>query len=157
MHAYIHIHNHSKSHYTHASDWMLNSSWKELNCNMQSSQVHALMMACKVSAGQSATGARQVSPTHVWSNQDPCYHMRPATITMNQLSPISTTLPTSNPRPPKKSVGKEFKMKSEIDLRHSCYQSAMIWWSTRSSACRWRVGEWRPIVNMSADSNRQPG
>jgi len=123
---------------------------------MQSSQVHALMMACKVSAGQSATGARQVSPTHVWSNQDPCYHMRPATITMNQLSPISTTLPTSNPRPPKKSVGKEFKMKSEIDLRHSCYQSAMVWWSPRSSAC-WRVGEWRPIVNMSVDNNRQPG
>ena len=57
---------------------------------------------------------------------------------------------------PKKSVGKEFKMKSEIDLQHSCYQSVMVWWSTRSSACR-RVGEWRPIVNMSVDNNREPG
>jgi hypothetical protein len=48
MHAYIHIHNHSQSHYPHASDWMLNS-WKELNCNMQSSQAHALMMVCSLS------------------------------------------------------------------------------------------------------------
>ena len=94
---------------------------------MQSSQLHALMMTSKVLAEQSAIGTRQVSPTHARSNLDPRYRMRPAKITMKQLSSTSTTLPSSTPSPPKKTVGKEFKIKSEIDLRHSCYQSAMVW------------------------------
>jgi len=34
IHTYIHIHIHSQIHHPHKSDWTLNSSWKELNCNM---------------------------------------------------------------------------------------------------------------------------
>jgi len=36
---YIHVHIHSQILHLHKSDWTLNSSWKELNCNMQSSQI----------------------------------------------------------------------------------------------------------------------
>jgi len=36
---HIHIHIHSQILYLHKLDWMLNSLWKELNSNMQSSQI----------------------------------------------------------------------------------------------------------------------
>jgi len=35
-------------------------------------------------------------------------------------------------------------------------QSVTVWWSTQSSKRHWRVGEWRPIVNKSADNNIEP-
>jgi hypothetical protein len=39
IHTYIHIHIHSQIRHPHKPDWMLNSSWKELNCNIKSSQM----------------------------------------------------------------------------------------------------------------------
>jgi hypothetical protein len=62
---------------------MLNSSQKELTCNMQSSQVHALMMASNVLVERSATRARQVSLTPARPNKDPRCHAQPATISLS--------------------------------------------------------------------------
>jgi len=122
---------------------------------MQSSQVHALMMACCLSTAIShrcKTGlpnSCSIQPRPTLSHAACDNYYEAAFTYFHNFANI-------HPQPPKKSVWKEFKMKSEIHLRHSCYQSATVWWSTRSSACRWRVGEWRPIVNMSADNNRKP-
>jgi hypothetical protein len=47
----------------------------------------------------------------------------------------------------------KLKMKSNTALRHNCEQSATVLWSTWSSTT---VGDWRPTVHKSADSNREP-
>jgi hypothetical protein len=78
----IHIHIHTQSHYEHNLDSMLNSSRKELNCNMQSSPVHPLMIASKVLAERSATGARQVSQTPAGPNKDLRCRAQPGAITL---------------------------------------------------------------------------
>jgi len=49
---------------------------------MQSSQVHALMMASNVLVERSATGARRVSLTPAQPNKDTQYRAQPAAITL---------------------------------------------------------------------------
>ena len=77
---------------------------------------------------------------------------------LKQLSSISTTLPCSPPPPTtiKISCKEQIKIKFDIDLWQNCDQSVTIWWSKRSSARHWTVGEWRLTSNKSAGSNTEP-
>ena len=121
---YIHIHIHSQKHYLNKLDWMLNSSWKELNRNMQSSKLHVLKMASSVS---------QVSLTPAPPNKETpsCAACRNYMSGCWSCSHLFSQLCQSQSQPPpkKKIVGK----KSKWHLTLTC--------STTATYQRWFGGQ----------------
>jgi hypothetical protein len=82
--------------------------------------------------------------THTFMRSLPQFHFSQ----LQQLSSISTNLPSSLPQK-KKNYREELKMKSNIAPWYNGDQSVTIWWSTQSYVRHWRVRECRPSVNKS--------
>ena len=122
-------------------------------------RIHGLMMVSNVRVERSATGATHVpnsrlTPTkiHTVTRNGPQFQF----CLLKHLSCISITCPTPRPTTSKISCKEQIKMKFRVVLQENCDQSATVWWSKRSFAQNWSVGEWCLSWNESVDSSREP-